>query len=77
MGQRTQIVAELKRALRARGLTYAQVAKHLQLSEASVKRLFAAGDLSLERLKGRHQIHERTAQDGGCPTVVNLTRADR
>jgi transcriptional regulator with XRE-family HTH domain len=50
MGQRTQIVAELKRALRARGLTYAQVAKHLQLSEASVKRLFAAGDLSLERL---------------------------
>jgi transcriptional regulator with XRE-family HTH domain len=50
MAQRTQIVAELKRALRARGLTYAHVAKHLQLSEASVKRLFAAGDFSLERL---------------------------
>jgi len=41
VAQRTQIVAELKRALRARGLTYAHVAKHLQLSEASVKRLFA------------------------------------
>jgi transcriptional regulator with XRE-family HTH domain len=50
MAQRSQIVAELKRALRARGLTYAQVAKHLQLSEASVKRWFAAGDFSLERL---------------------------
>ena len=50
MAQRTQIVAELKRVLRARGLTYAHVAKHLALSEASVKRLFAAGDFSLERL---------------------------
>ena len=50
MAQRTQIVAELKRALRGRGITYAHVAKHLGLSEASVKRLFAAGDFSLERL---------------------------
>lgn len=50
MAQRTQIVAELKRALRGRGITYAHVAKHLELSEATVKRLFAAGDLSLERL---------------------------
>ena len=50
MAQRTQIVAELKRALRGRGVTYAHVAKHLALSEASVKRLFAAGDFSLERL---------------------------
>jgi transcriptional regulator with XRE-family HTH domain len=50
MAQRSQIVTELKRALRARGLTYAQVARHLGLSEASVKRLFAAGDFSLERL---------------------------
>jgi transcriptional regulator with XRE-family HTH domain len=50
MAQRTRIVAELKRALRARGITYAAVAKQLALSEASVKRLFAAGDFSLERL---------------------------
>ena len=50
MPQRTQIVAQLKRALRARGLTYSDVARHLALSEASVKRLFAAGDFSLERL---------------------------
>ena len=50
MAQRTQIVAELKRALRGRGITYAHVAKHLELSEATVKRLFAAGDFSLERL---------------------------
>ena len=28
MAQRTQVVAELKRALRGRGITYAHVAKH-------------------------------------------------
>jgi transcriptional regulator with XRE-family HTH domain len=41
----------LKRALRARGLTYAKVAQHLGLSEASVKRLFHRGDPSLSRVE--------------------------
>jgi DNA-binding Xre family transcriptional regulator len=50
MSQRTRIVTELKRVLRERGLTYTAVAKHLQLSEASVKRLFSTEDFSLERL---------------------------
>jgi transcriptional regulator with XRE-family HTH domain len=44
------IVAELKRALRERGLTYAVVAAKLNLSVASVKRLFSRGDLSLKRV---------------------------
>jgi len=50
MAQRTQIVAELKRALRAGGFTYAHVAQKLDLSVASVKRLFSQEDLSLARI---------------------------
>jgi hypothetical protein len=50
MTTRTLIVAELKRALREQGYTYATVAKHLQLSVASVKRLFSTGDFTLQRV---------------------------
>jgi AcrR family transcriptional regulator len=50
MAQKAQIVAELKRALRATGHTYADVAKALELSVASVKRLFSTEDLSLQRV---------------------------
>jgi len=51
MAERDLIVAELKRALRERGLTYAAVARQLSLSLASVKRLFARGDFSLARVE--------------------------
>jgi transcriptional regulator with XRE-family HTH domain len=47
---RSEIVVELKLALRERGLTYADVARQLHLSIATVKRLFSRGDLSLERV---------------------------
>ena len=50
MAERNQIVAELKRALRAGGHTYADVAQRLNLSVASIKRLFSRADLSLERV---------------------------
>jgi hypothetical protein len=50
MAEQSVIVAELKRALRERGLTYATVAKKLSLSVASVKRIFAGGDLTLKRV---------------------------
>ena len=50
MAERSLIVAELKRALREGGHTYADVARKLELSEASVKRLFSTEDLSLERV---------------------------
>jgi transcriptional regulator with XRE-family HTH domain len=50
MAEQSLIVAELKRALRERGLTYAAVAKKLGLSVASIKRLFSGGDLSLKRV---------------------------
>ena len=51
MSQTSRIHTVLKRSLRAAGLTYADVARHLELSEASVKRLFAQESLSLKRLE--------------------------
>ena len=50
MAEQSLIVAELKRALRAKSLTYGAVAEKLDLSVASVKRLFSRGDLSLKRV---------------------------
>ena len=74
MAMRTAIVTEIKRALREGGHTYAAVAQQLQLSVASVKRLFSAGDFSLQRID---QICEligvelsiilERAQDHGAP----------
>ena len=45
------LVQTLKRALKAKGYTYRQVAETLGLSEASVKRLFSGGDLSISRME--------------------------
>lgn len=50
MAQTVALVETLKKALKAHGKTYAQVACELRLSEASVKRLFAAQSFSLQRL---------------------------
>jgi DNA-binding Xre family transcriptional regulator len=51
MSQTKQLTAALKRCLKAKGVTYADLAPELGLSEASVKRIFSKGDLSLERLE--------------------------
>jgi hypothetical protein len=50
VAEQALIVAELKRALRERDLTYADVARKLELSVATVKRLFSTGDFSLQRV---------------------------
>ena len=50
MAQTAAIVAALKGALKERGITYQQVAEALELSEASVKRLFSERQFSLQRL---------------------------
>ena len=75
MSQRVQIVDELKRVLRERNLTYAAVAKKLELSQASVKRLFSTGAFSLERIDqicelANLQISEliERMQERGTPT---------
>lgn len=50
MSQAEDLIPPLKRELRRRGITYARIAVELELSESSVKRMFAGGDLSLKRL---------------------------
>src|SRR5260221_4359580 len=50
MAQTAALVDALKNVLRARGVTYAKLAKALGLSEATVKRIFAARSFTLERL---------------------------
>lgn len=44
------VVDVLKRELRARGITYARVARELRISEASVKRMFSRKHMTLTRL---------------------------
>jgi hypothetical protein len=51
MRQTDAIHRALKRILRARGRTYAAAAGVLGLSESSVKRLFARGELSVARIE--------------------------
>ena len=50
MTQTAALIDVLKRELRARGITYASLAPRLQLSEASVKRMFSRRDFTLKRL---------------------------
>lgn len=50
MAQTTALVQCLKRSLKERGITYAELATPLDLSEASIKRLFAEESFSLTRL---------------------------
>ncbi len=49
MNRISPLIDHLKRYLREAGKTYADVAQHLNLSEASVKRLFAQKNMTLER----------------------------
>lgn len=50
MTELQQLLATVKAELKARGITYRNVAAVLKLSEASVKRLFSTGNFSLDRL---------------------------
>ncbi|MEJ2175249.1 MAG: helix-turn-helix domain-containing protein [bacterium] len=45
-----RLIETLKRSLRARGLTYRDLARALSLSEPSVKRMFSRGTFTLARL---------------------------
>lgn len=51
MNQTRTLIDTLKRVLRSQKITYAAVARHLDLSEASVKRLFSRYSFSLDRLE--------------------------
>ncbi|MBU1191937.1 MAG: helix-turn-helix transcriptional regulator [Gammaproteobacteria bacterium] len=51
MSQATALIETLKQALKQHGLTYAEVARRLGMSEANVKRMFAAKRFTLDRLE--------------------------
>lgn len=63
MAQTKQLTDTLKRSLKAHGLSYADVASQLTLSEASVKRLFAEASFSLVRLDAICQIMDMEISD--------------
>ena len=79
MKKAVAVVDALKRALRARGVTYADVAKALRLSEASVKRLFSSGHFTLDRFEqvcevARTSLSELAKSiDDGSEDITQLT----
>ncbi|WP_374352583.1 helix-turn-helix domain-containing protein [Chitinimonas sp.] len=56
MSQASQLIVALKRILKARHISYVDVAKHLDLSHASVKRLFSQQRFSLATLEAICQL---------------------
>jgi DNA-binding Xre family transcriptional regulator len=50
-GEGARIVASLKRMMKARAITYKELAGRIKLSEVSVKRIFSQSTLSLARLE--------------------------
>lgn len=50
MANADQLIDALKKVLKTRGVTYAQLAQGLALSEASIKRLFSEKTFTLQRL---------------------------
>lgn len=51
MSQTTALIGTLKQLLRKSRITYADIARHLSMSEANVKRLFTTQRLTLPRLE--------------------------
>src|SRR5579863_2418229 len=50
-GEAARIIAGLKRMMKARAITYKQLAVRINLSEVSIKRIFSQSSLSLARLE--------------------------
>lgn len=63
MPQINALLNTLKKALKAHGLTYADIAPKLDLTEASVKRLFSEQSISLTRLEEICHIMEMEISD--------------
>ena len=63
MAQITELIAVLKTELKRYGLTYAEVAQRLDMSEANVKRLFASRRFTLDRLAEICQLMDLELSD--------------
>ena len=56
------LIAALKRALRARAISYSRVASALKLSEATIKRQFSRGGFTLERFQAICALADTSVQ---------------
>jgi len=63
MAQITELVKTLKIALKSHNLTYAEVARRLNMSEANVKRLFISKRFTLQRLEDICQLMQMELTD--------------
>src|SRR5215470_10401320 len=63
MTQATAMVEALKRTLKARKITYGHLARSLQMSEASVKRMFSRNHFTLERLERVCELAKTTLSE--------------
>lgn len=63
MAQKNALIATLKQALKANGMTYADVAAGLKMSEANVKRMFSTKRFTLDRLEEVCQLMQMELSD--------------
>lgn len=63
MAQTLHLITTLKKALKAHGLTYADIAKKIDMSEASIKRMFSEKNFTLKRLEQLCQCMELELSD--------------
>jgi DNA-binding Xre family transcriptional regulator len=63
MTQTTALIDTLKQTLKQHGLTYAEIARRLGMSEANVKRMFAAKRFTLDRLEEICQLMQLELTD--------------
>ena len=81
MPQVHSLFVTLKNELKSKGMTYLDVANHLDLTEASVKRLFSQEDISLRRLDSICQMleidlsHLTRTNDTDTRALIVLTEA--
>ncbi len=80
MAQTASLINILKKALKAHGKTYADTAKHLRISEASVKRAFSQKNFTLQRLDEICQMIDieltdllQMLKDSAAATISGLT----
>lgn len=80
MRETQRLLDAVKRQLRARGITYAELGRRIGLSESSVKRLFATGNFTLNRLESICGVLQlslaeltRTMEGSASPEVFSLT----
>lgn len=71
MSESKSLVKALKQCLKAQDMTYSDVAKHLSLSESSVKRTFAEESFSVSRLELICGLLDMSIYD-----LARLTRSD-